>query len=111
MRDSRSHARCAPKSASDGINKAVERAIFQCLNIAIGSIEPRPKRLPDCGVPQRAMMRGRKRDRLLNEAHCYRRIGRIPLRLASIAEPLLISAVISGVIKPPGSASRPATIA
>ena len=41
----------------------------------------------------------------------------MPFMLARIAEPLLISAVTSGVIKPPGSASasasvlRPATIA
>ena len=44
-------------------------------------------------------------------------MGRIPFMLARIAEPLLIKAVISGVINPPGSASasatvlRPATIA
>jgi hypothetical protein len=43
--------RVMPKFASDGVNKAVERAVFQCLNIAIGSIELRSKRLPAHRAP------------------------------------------------------------
>ena len=43
-------------------------------------------------------------------AHIRRRAGRMPLRLATIAEPLLIKAVTSGVINPPGNASASATV-
>jgi hypothetical protein len=38
--------RMMPKPASRGINKAVEIAILNCLNLAIRSIEPRSKRPP-----------------------------------------------------------------
>jgi hypothetical protein len=38
--------RMMPKAASNRINKAVERAILNCLNVAISSIEPRSKAPP-----------------------------------------------------------------
>jgi EcsC protein family len=38
--------RLLPKAASSRINKAVEVAILNCLNVAISSIEPRSKALP-----------------------------------------------------------------
>lgn len=42
--------------------------------------------------------------------HRYRKRGRIPLRLARMAEPLLIIAVITGLIKPPGRARARAAV-
>src|SRR5215469_3823134 len=42
--------------------------------------------------------------------HRSRRTGRIPLRLAKTAEPLLIKAVISGLTSPPGTARPRATV-
>jgi hypothetical protein len=38
--------RLLPKAASSRINRAVEQAILNCLNVAISSIEPRSKALP-----------------------------------------------------------------
>jgi hypothetical protein len=43
--------------------------------------------------------------------HRYRKRGRIPLRLARMAEPLLIIAVATGLIKPPGRANARARAA
>ena len=68
------------------------------------------------GALQCLLMADRKR--AANKCPDYRRrIGRNPLSVATIAEPLLISAVVVGLIRPPGRASarasvlRPATIA
>jgi len=42
--------------------------------------------------------------------HLSRSSGRTPLRLASTAEPLLISAVVTGLTRPPGKASASASV-
>lgn len=41
---------------------------------------------------------------------CRRAIGRSPFTLARIAEPLLMSAVVAGDIRPPGSARASAAV-
>jgi hypothetical protein len=42
--------RLMPKAASRHINKAVENAVLNCLNVAITSIEPKSKALPERGA-------------------------------------------------------------
>src|SRR6516164_2957930 len=62
------------------------------------------------GALQGFLMLGRKRSVGRDRDHRYRKIGRSPLSVATIAEPLLINAVIVGLMSPPGSASASANV-
>src|SRR5262249_30612957 len=62
------------------------------------------------GASQSFLMLGRKRSLGRARHHRYRKIGRSPLSVATIAEPLLINAVTVGVMSPPGRASASANV-
>ncbi len=62
------------------------------------------------GPLQRPQVRTRERRVALFCDHRSRKIGRSPLRVARIAEPLLIKAVVVGLISPPGSANAKASV-